>query len=234
MDRQIQQNMKTTMHKRTIERCIKDDPRILKDGSYYYINDKARFERRYQRPDLFGEDMHYELFRERDFKLPSLDRQFDDFIRKWGALIMFIFIEAVRPFEDKSLTLRDRSDLVGYWAKNALPINEMWNHFRILGSDHINHYTSEMEESRIKDLLNAFEKTYPDLYKILMQARNEQAVSPGMIGPDGKIELIHAKTYHSGWSDWLAYLKDTNPKVYKHEMERIEEEQAKRRWRLRE
>ena len=63
MEKQIQQNKKHTMSKRTIERCIKEDPRIVKDGQYYYINDEARFERRYQRPEMFGEDMRYALFK---------------------------------------------------------------------------------------------------------------------------------------------------------------------------
>ena len=87
-----------------------------------------------------------------------------------------------------------------------------------------------MEESDIKQILDAFEKTYPDLYNILMKARREQAVSPGMIGQDG-IELIHAKTYHSGMAEWLSYLKELNPEWYKQELERLDKENIKRKWR---
>ena len=227
MEKQIQQNKKHTMSKRTIERCIKEDPRILKDGQYHYINDEARFERRYQRPEFFGEEMRHALFQGNYFTSPSVDRLMHEFIRKWGALMMFIFIEAVRPFEDKSLSLRDRADLVRYWVKNALPLDEMFLTFQTLGSQ--NHLTGEMEESDIKQIHNAFEKTYPDLYKILMKARSEQAVSLGIIGEDGNIELIHGKTYHSGLADWLSYLKELNPEWYEEELERLDKEKYKKK-----
>ena len=57
-----------------------------------------------------------------------------------------------------------------------------------------------------------------------MEARTEQAVSLGVVGEDGKIELIHGKTYHSGFVDWLSYLKELNPEWYEEELERLDKE----------
>ena len=133
----------------------------------------------------------------------------------------------MRPFEDKSLSLRDRADLVTYWVKNALPVDEMFLTFRTLATQ--NHITGELDGTGIKQSLNAFEKAYPDLYKILMEARTEQAVSPGVVGEDGNIELIHGKTYHSGLADWLSYLKELNPEWYEEELERLDKEKYKKK-----
>ena len=48
---------KETLSIRTIERCLKDDHRIVKDGWCYYIDYEARLESRYLRPECFGHDM---------------------------------------------------------------------------------------------------------------------------------------------------------------------------------
>ena len=59
MRRQIQKEKKErTISERHIERIIKTDPRIVKGhGNTYHIDKVARFETRYQRPDMFGQDM---------------------------------------------------------------------------------------------------------------------------------------------------------------------------------
>lgn len=231
MLKEIQQNKKKTIAKRTVERCIKEDPRILKDGPYYYIDDKTRFERRYQRPEFFGRDLLHELVGK--MSIPptiSLEECTSDLIRRFGAIVVFAFIEASRPFEDKALSLRDRGHLVHYWAQNAVPLYQMFNYFQaILGNDKIHIPTSEIEKPRINEILKALENSNPDLYKDLLLVRREQP----QVGPEGKDdEVIHGKTYHTGFADWMSYLEDMNPIAHKNEMKRLEHERTKRRWEM--
>ena len=206
MENEIRNEQKRTINPRTISRCLKAEPRITKEGSYYYISDEVRFERKYQRPSRFGMDMFTELLYT-DFKPGSLEHETNEFIRRWGALIMFNFIEAVRPFEDKSMTLRDRSRLVRYWARNSLPIDQMFSHFQILSSTERDHATGEWDEQSIKQLLDAFKKTYPDLYKILTKARRGQTQFGPDKGPNG-VYIVHGKTHHTEREKWLSYLND--------------------------
>ena len=53
-----------------------------------------------------------------------------DMITRFGAIIMFNFIEASRPFEDKKMSTRDRDDLVEYWAQKSVPLSSMFDAFR--------------------------------------------------------------------------------------------------------
>ena len=49
-----------------------------------------------------------------------------------GAIIIFNFIEASRPFEDKKMSARDRDDLVEYWAQKSVPLSSMFDAFRMI------------------------------------------------------------------------------------------------------
>ena len=53
--------------------------------------------------------------------LPSEDLQtsLEKMITKLGVFLIFSFIEASRPFKDKSMNLHDREDLVQYWIQNC-------------------------------------------------------------------------------------------------------------------
>jgi hypothetical protein len=55
-----------------------------------------------------------------------------DMITRFGAIIIFNFIEASRPFEDKKMSARDRDDLVEYWAQNSVPLSSMFDAFRMI------------------------------------------------------------------------------------------------------
>jgi hypothetical protein len=237
MNEQIQKNKKTTISERTIERCLKHDPRIVNEGWTYHINRKARLESRYLRPDWFGHDMLDAVMQ--GFRFKPSEECMSELIRRFGALVLFNFIEAVRPFKDKSMSLRERTELIDYWAKNALDLDEMLTCFMMtFGGNEIDSkdYTlalNEMEESKINRILETFEKSCPDLYQKLTQARREQTVSSDeeTRKTTGNIGFVHGKTYHSGWKDWWAYLKEMDPQEYQEEMERLRKEHNRQRWR---
>jgi hypothetical protein len=156
--------------------------------------------------------------------------------RRFGALILFNFIEAVRPFKDKCMSLKERNQLVNYWKKNVIDVNEMSSMFvGYLAQEWIARERDqtlapeEMDESDIEKLVETFKKAYPDLYENLRLARMQQTffLDEETRKKDGKIGWVHAKTYHSGWRNYRKYLEQTNPVAYKQDMERLKQESKK-------
>jgi hypothetical protein len=56
-----EKNKKNSISRRTIERCIEGDRRIIKNGWYYSIDKDARFETRYRNPKEFGALLYDEV-----------------------------------------------------------------------------------------------------------------------------------------------------------------------------
>jgi len=188
-DEYIKKNIKTSMHIRTIQRHLKEDQRIVKDGRYYLIHNNARFEVRYLKPDTFG----FDILREMGFilkdnsKRNGFEKNVKECITSFGAFVFFIFIEAVRPFEDPSvISPFERNDLVEYWARNAIPVNRMFQKFRIAFAyddyDDItkvkNLPTIEFSRAKIRRLLRIMKKLYPELYARLSLARERSPWYP--------------------------------------------------------
>ena len=247
MRRQIQKEKKErTISERHIERIIKTDPRIVKGhGNTYHIDKVARFETRYQRPDMFGQDMlnaAMDGFRTTTVstkgKLSKIPPEviMTELIRRLGAFAVFIFIEAVRPFRDKCMNRRERDELVDYWKKNALDIEGMFSMFQVhLAEEWIareldkNLAPEEMDESDINKMLEALKKSCPDIYEKLIDARRQQAfaLDEETRKETGEIGFVHGKTYLRGWRDYYNYLEQTNPALYKIKMERLRKESKK-------
>jgi hypothetical protein len=125
-----------TVSERTIERCIKQDSRLSNEGWYYFIDDRTRFEKRYLDPHEFGIEAHDELMYG-DFQIPStvktenerLEFEMKERVRRIGTFMVFLFLEAARPFEDKSMDIFERDKLVHYWVRNVIPIDRMYGDF---------------------------------------------------------------------------------------------------------
>jgi hypothetical protein len=111
---------------RTIERCIKGDPRIIKNKKYYSIDEWARLETRYLNPKRFG------LYVWNDVVLSKSESYTYDrvtmrqMVETFGAIVLFAFIEASRQFQDNLKGVKDkkyykeRNDLVLNWAMNSV------------------------------------------------------------------------------------------------------------------
>ena len=147
---------------------------------YYSIDEQYRYETRYLDPAGFGEKVCSDIIGKQSFNPAQIDEAFmSEMIGRFGVLIMFIFIEASRPFEDKSKSARDRDALVEYWAKKAIPLDRMFGAFWAVFNmslaklrktkpiDWENHSKNEMEQSQIDECLRMLERSYPELYKDL-------------------------------------------------------------------
>jgi hypothetical protein len=196
-DETLKKSLKHAIKIRQIQRCIKKDMRIIKKGRYYEIDQKARFETRYQDPMKFGSIIFDDVVVKKPFQLNEI--YMSELIKKFGAIIIFIFIEASRPLEDKFMTIRDRNDLVEYWAKRAIPLDQMfstfWTVFNLLlgkkfrmsdikPTDWKREYDfkflkskpkNEMPESQINECLKMLEKSCPDIYEEL--AKHKKSLS---------------------------------------------------------
>jgi hypothetical protein len=188
---------------KTIQRCIKDDDRIIKNKRYYSIDEQARFETRYRDPKKFGLQVYKDackfLGREVDYDPTT----FKNLSSIFGAVIMFVFIESSRPFtdkvkpkpKDKGLMSRrrygykHRRDLVDYWANNAIPIELMFRDFTniftrkmseimrhkppIVAKDTELPDNEMTDENQVNECLKMLKDSYPEIYEELMDSRNK-------------------------------------------------------------
>ena len=206
-----------TISDRHIERILKTDSRIVKgDGNTYHIDKEARFETRYQRPDLFGQDMLHAIMdglEHRDgFKnwktIQDTTGDYHDRINQETWCFCGIqFHRGRKTFQGQMYEPRERNELVDYWKKNAIDIDGMFDLFgAILGTE----WTSkredktlapgEVNESDINKMLESFKKSCPDIYENLILARREQVLSLDEVGrkENGEIGFVHGKTYRQG------------------------------------
>lgn len=191
----IRRQKKKTISYRTIQRCIDNDPRIKKEGWYFYIDDEARFEKRYLNPSLEGRDSYKEfrsdMFRHYYNKLnsnPSIEAEMKRLVTEIGFFMVYTLIDACRPFRDKSMDLDEREDLVRYWIQNSIPISTMLDDFlEYFRPDYIDELYDrdrvkakkkglsvlEMDDGSIQNTLDMLQKQYPTEYKIMAEISPE-------------------------------------------------------------
>ncbi len=187
----VKKNRHYTLSPRTIERCIQSDPRIIKNGWYYSIDEEARFETRYLDPKGFGLKIYKDVIGDKAFQYS--DKSMSDLIKRFGAIMMFIFIEASRPFQDKRMNNHDRDDLVDHWAKNAIPLNEMFSAFKIIFNwrslerkhgditlrKSYKRPANEMEQTQVEECLLMLERACPDIYKVIAGLKKKDSRHSG-------------------------------------------------------
>lgn len=182
----IRSKKKKSISYRTIQRCITNDPRIKKQGWYYFIDDEARFERRYLDPSSEGTTIYRE-FREnmaksRGFRKEPIENEVKNLVTEIGVFMVYTLIDACRPFRDKSLTVDDREDLVRYWIKNSIPVMYMLEEFLCRFKPDYNQFEwdearkkdlsiLEMDEESIQKTLTLLQKQYPKEFRIITDHR---------------------------------------------------------------
>jgi hypothetical protein len=178
-DDHIKKNWNYSLSERTIERCIQNDSRIVKNGWYYSVDEDVRFETRYLDPIGFGQKVYDETIGKQPFNANDINETtMSEMIQRFGFLIKLTLIAASRPFEDQYKSLRDRDELVEYWAKKAIPVDRMFNAFwivfnmslaklRNIKPDWKNRSKNEMVQSQLDECLGMLERSYPELYKDL-------------------------------------------------------------------
>jgi hypothetical protein len=184
-DLNIKKRFRKTISLRTIQRHLKDDKRIIKNGRYYSIHDVARFEVRNLYPEAFGSHFFGPIF---NFGLKynktsiGLESNLKEFIIRCGILLIYNFIEASRPFKDPSMSIREKKDLIEHWAIHGISIIEMFDMFQVMFQEDGNNKelsTYEISDNNIGRLLGAMEKLFPKIYQTLIEARNELPYYPG-------------------------------------------------------
>ena len=187
---QILKKRNEALSKRTIERCIKKDDRIIKKNKKYYtIDEWARLETRYLNPLRFAVYIWSDVVSSESFTYDDLGMR--KMLEMFGAILMFVFIEASRPFHDKlkgkgkMMTYKDRNELVKHWAINSIPLDFMFSTFASV----FNHKLSvgkplpgimkpngaardEMNDLQIGECLDMLRRIYPDVYNALANTKN--------------------------------------------------------------
>jgi len=120
-------------------------------------------------------------------------------LEAFGAIMMFTFIEASKPFTSKKakrkdMTLKDRDELVKYWAINGVPVESMFQLFNLTFAQELGKVDSrkygelgfkvpvpknvqkglyyEMPDDQFNECLSMLKRSYPD-YNDLESAKNK-------------------------------------------------------------
>lgn len=177
MRKYISEHKSKTMSIRTIERHIREDKRIKKKYDRYYITDKARDEIKYLNARILGNELLNNLSIQSYTKL-TVEQYVSELVQRFGALVVYSFIEGARPFEDNSLNAYEKDRLVESWIQNAIPIQVMYTYFHAIFSNrNIEEYDpetesmDELDNETIMTLVQALKKKYPHIYENMYRAR---------------------------------------------------------------
>jgi hypothetical protein len=112
---------------------------------------------------MYGSQALYYLTQ---FKIGSTENNIQEFINRFGALMIYAFIIAASPFKEKTSN-KDR--IIFDWINHAIPVNQMFQYFfATFTSDSAKDY--ELDQTMITELYIALKKAYPDIYKSLEKA----------------------------------------------------------------
>jgi hypothetical protein len=132
----------------------------------YSISRKASKELRYF-ADMFGSQSLYYLTQ---FPLRTTDKTIQEFVTRFGALMIYAFIIAAKPFQDKT---KDKDRIIMDWIQHAIPITKMFQYFfATFKTDTDDRY--ELDQKMIPELYRALEKLYPDIFTCLEKANWSQ------------------------------------------------------------
>jgi hypothetical protein len=162
-DEYIRKNIKRTITPRTIQSAVrrlwKEYGLIEKEGKQYSLAPKALYDIRYF-PDDFAMPAVHSLI---PFSVKNVEQSLEEFIVRFGAYIVFTFIEAMRPIKDNDVNLLNNERLLNLWFQDAIPIKELFDLFSSL----YHKKDDEMKDTTIRKLTQVFEKRYPEIYREL-------------------------------------------------------------------
>ena len=167
--KEIKRNNIDTISLRTIERRVKDlteqEGLLDKDGDRYHLSEKALSDIRYF-PQLFGSTA---LMKIGVMFANSIDQSLVDFVIRFGAFLVYTFIEAARPVGKSPISIVEKQRLYVSWLEKAVPLNDMTTlFFRMYG---LGTRGEKNDKVTIEKLRKIFQLRYPDIYKKLEEAR---------------------------------------------------------------
>ena len=173
-DKIIKKKTKSTIHIRSIQRIVKEDDRLKKEGTKYFISPSIK-DPRLLDPSEFGQKI-YDAIIGSGYEIPEDKRddqyyikELNDFIIKIGCFVTFMFIEATLPFNNESISIKEREELVYHWIKNSIPYEYFFSTFRFkfdVPKRRHNWKTpfSEIKQPIINKLLKSLQDLYPSIY----------------------------------------------------------------------
>ena len=159
---------------RTIQRGVKH---LTKEGlleyksGKYYLSKKANTEARYF-PELLGETLLHSIC---SFELKSQQENIQELVRRFGAMLIFIFIEALLLTKDTSSDIDIRPQI--NWIKDTVPISKMFEYFlnMIVTAKTSNYRFESMElksnEKTVEKTMQNFKNLYPELHALLDRSK---------------------------------------------------------------
>lgn len=183
-----------------------------KEHEAYSISDKAAKELRHF-PSIFATEALHHLLTSNNFPANSTsitaDTSMVKFVNAIGALVVYAFIEGIRPFEDTTTGAyaKDKTAVL-QWIRNAIPIEEIFNQFLTAFASDKEVRNKKEEEKKKEDndirrtepslldrldrekvssseLSQALQKAYPDIYKSLEIAKAYSLARPKMPSATG-------------------------------------------------
>jgi hypothetical protein len=159
------------------------EKRILENrNGIYHFSDKTQSDIRYFAP-IFG---RYALSALHQFPAKPVDKALSEFIERYGAFIIFAFIEASRPVKDKDMSPREKDGLALSWMRYAIPLQEMFDAFQIVFRSRPRKYGKldqpyfDLDEESIEALTETFRKSrkYGRIYHQLLEVRADWLGEP--------------------------------------------------------
>lgn len=174
-DKIIEKKTQSTIDIRTIQRIIKEDDRLEKEGTKYFISPLIK-DPRLLDPIEFGKEI-YDTIIGIGHEIPEDKRddqyyikELNDFIIKIGCFITFMFIEATLPFNDEGISIKKRQELVCHWIKNSIPYEYLFDTFRLKFDIPKRRHDwktpfSEIKQPIIDNLLKSLQDLYPTIHE---------------------------------------------------------------------
>ena len=166
---------KPNINLRTVQRIVKYDSRIEKEGDKYFISSSIT-DPRFLNPLEFGKTIYDAIIGSaKEIPEDKRDDQYyikelTEFIKKIGCFITFMLIEAALPFNDQTITIKQREDLVYYWIRNSIPLEYFFStfHSKFDVPKHRHDWKtpfSEIKQPIIDKLLKSLQDLYPTIYE---------------------------------------------------------------------
>lgn len=157
---------------RTIQRGVK---RLTKEGlleyksGKYYLTEKANTEARYF-PELLGETLLHSIC---SFELRSQQENIQELVKRFGAMIIFIFIEALLT-KDTSSDIHIRPQI--NWIKDTVPVSKMFEHFLNMivtpkTSNRLESMGLKSNEKTVEETMQNFKNLYPEFHALLDRSK---------------------------------------------------------------
>jgi hypothetical protein len=159
---------------RTVQRIVKYDSRIEKEGDKYFISPSIT-DPRLLNPIEFGKTIYDAIIgsakeiQEDDRDDQYYIKELNDFIIKIGCFITCMLIEAALPFNDKTISIKKREELVYHWIRNSIPLEYFFSTFRFIFDvpKHSHNWKipiREIKQPIIDKLIKSFQELYPNIY----------------------------------------------------------------------